>query len=437
MDSMTTTPESDTARISRREFFMRAQVPLTAATFFPYLNALGTEAIACGVKHKSCILLFMDGGPSHIDTFDPKPEAPDEYRGPLNVIPTSVPGIHISELFPHFARQIHHAAIIRSMSTPENDHHRGRYHLHTGYRPLGGGLVHPSIGSIAFKELRTTELDIPGYIHLNDGNIRGCAPGYLGPRYQVLIARDGKVANANSSVSPNVFSARLELLTDLDERFHEEHAFSATEAHTTLREQTVRVMNSRHLAAFDISAESASLRKDYGNTRFGDACMRARRLVEAGVPFIEVNSTGRWDHHGNLYQQIPSVAGEVDRGMAELVRDLHDRGMLEHTLVIWMGEFGRTPKLNGGSDSGRDHYSKAWSIVLAGGGIKGGQVIGRTDRLASTVEERPVSVSDLMATICKIVGIDPKKEYNAPGSRPIPVVASQSEEPKPIVELFG
>jgi uncharacterized protein (DUF1501 family) len=401
-------------------------------------------AVGAGRKHKACIVLFMDGGPSHKDTFDMKPGTPD--AGELKPIKTSVPGVQVCELFPETAKQMRHAAVLRSMSTPENDHIRARYHLHTGYRQRAGGLVYPALGAIASHELSEAKSPLPGYVYArgSGGRSYGTASGFLGARYQPLVVHhaDRGLANSKPAVPVETFDRRVKLLGDLEYLFNAQSSGTAARAHTTTFEQSVALMRSAEVAAFDLSREPAAVREAYGNNDFGDGCLLARRLVETGVPFVEVSSGG-WDHHGGIYNRkkgggregIHRMAGEVDRGMAALIADLKNRGMLDDVLVVWMGEFGRTPKINKGA--GRDHYSKAWSTVLAGGGIRGGQVIGRTDAEGAEVVDRPISAIDFMATVCRIVGIDPNKELPSPGARPIPIVDNQ-QKVKPLVvsELF-
>jgi len=425
---------------SRRSFLQLSAAGVCANSACGWLDAVAAEVGHNRGKYKSCIVLFMDGGPSHKDTFDLKPGTQD--AGPLLPIATSVPGIQISELFPHFARQMHHAAIVRSMSTPENDHLRARYHLHTGYRQRVGGLVYPALGALAAHETSRPDTTLPPYVLAMDGGGRtyGTASGFLGPEYQPLaVAHAARgLENAAPSTAAPEFNAQFDLLVSLERDFQARHNSAAVRAHATTVERAVRLMRTEQLKAFDLSAEPPRSREAYGSSRFGEGCLLARRLVEAGVPYIEVNSGG-WDQHGRIYTDmqrgIRPLAAQVDAAMSALVADLNSRGLLESTLVVWMGEFGRTPKLNKGV--GRDHYSKAWSTVLIGGGIRGGQTIGRTDTEGATVDERPVTVVDFMATVCKILGIDYTKQLPSPGNRPIPIVDVQSQKPLLITELIG
>jgi uncharacterized protein (DUF1501 family) len=424
---------------SRRRMLKVSIAGLLGGTASGWFDRIAARAAESG-RGKSCILLWMDGGPSHKDTFDMKPGS--EHAGELKPIATSVAGIQISEVFPHFARQMQHAAILRGMSTPENDHFRARYHMHTGYRSRVGGVVYPSLGAIAAHELGSPEFPLPNYVLSLDGGGRsyGTASGFLGPRHQPLVVKNSTrgVENSKPPLPVEAFDRRVELLASVEQQFEQAYRVPAATAHATTVERAVEMMRSEQLTAFDLAHEPASQAEAYGSSTFGQGCLLARRLVEAGVPFVEVSSGG-WDSHSRIYSDarrgIRGLAEQVDRPMSALIADLSSRGLLEDTLVIWMGEFGRTPHINQGA--GRDHYSKAWSTVLAGGGIRGGQTIGRTDAQGATVDDRPVSTVDFMATICQILGIDHNKELPSPGGRPIPVVDNQTQTPAVVTELFA
>lgn len=443
--------------LARRGFFRRGGACLAGVAMSSWLGELALRAAIVGKRPKRCILLWMDGGASHLDTFDPKPGAPSGVRGPLKAIGTDTPGVQISELFPAMARQMKHAAILRSMSTVEGDHLRARYYLHTSYRQTAGTLVHPSLGAVLSKELGRSDFPLPNYVLLKDGSGRsyGTAAGFLGPRRQPLVVGDieGGVKYSKPRVKEAEFEQRLELWREMERDFAQRYATpvatathhgrqarepSAADAHRTTVERAVRMMRSAEMRRIDVSDEPARTRERYGETAFGKCCLAARRLVEAGATCVEVNSSG-WDHHGKIYTDmekgIRPLAAMVDRGMAALLSDLAERGLLESTLVCWMGEFGRTPGINAGA--GRDHHARAWSVVLAGGGIRGGQVIGKTDASGEHVLDRPVTGPDLMATIYKILDVDFTQELVGPGERPIPIVANQKAAPKPVEELWG
>jgi hypothetical protein len=404
---------------TRREMMQLSAAGLTSFSFSNWLPVLAANAAATQQRTKSCILLWMDGGPSHKDTFDLRPGT--DQGGPYQNIDTNVSGIRISEHFPQFAQLANHAAIIRSMSTAEGAHARAKYNLHTGYREGQGGVVYPSLGSIAAKEIGNAESPLPNFVSV--GN-RSFGSGFLGARHQPLVVNDAArgVENLRSSVQETQFNGRLGLLDDLENNFHRTHQDGLGIAHRTTVQRAVTLMRDQGAAAFDLSREPQASRAGYGTSKFGEGCLLARRLVEAGVSFVEV-TLGGWDTHQNNFERVQQLSGQVDAGMSQLIKDLRDRGLLDSTLVIWMGEFGRTPRINTRGDKpGRDHYPRAWSSVMVGGGIRGGQVIGRTDAEAATVVERPVNTLDFMATVCRVLGIDANKQNHTPNGRPIRIV---------------
>lgn len=417
--------------LSRRDFFKLTTAGVLVPSFSGWMNVLASRAAEAGVKHKSCILLWMEGGASHKDTFDLKPGTKD--AGEFKPIPTSVPGVQISEHFPQVAKLMHHGAILRGMSTGEGAHGRARYYLHTGYKEGVGGLVYPSIGSIAAAEIGRPELPLPNFISV--GN-RSYGSGFLGAKHQPLVVNDPSkgVENLKPLVEVTQFDKRVGLLEEMEKGFFKEYnATSGTDHQTTYR-RAVELMKSKEAKALDLSLEPASSRAAYGSNKFGEGCLLARRLVEAGVAFVEV-TLGGWDTHQDNFDRVKRLSGTVDPAMSTLITDLKTRGLLDNTLVVWMGDFGRTPKINSrGAKPGRDHYPRAWSTVMMGGGIKGGQVIGRTDKEGAVVEEHPISTLDFMATICKATGIDYTKKNVAPGGRPIGIVDKGA---KPIDKLFA
>jgi hypothetical protein len=417
--------------LSRRDWFKLSAAGFMTSSLSGWLDVLAAYAAGSGGKHKACILLWMDGGPSQKDTFDMKPNT--ENAGDLKPIPTSVPGIQISEHFPKLAKLMQHAAILRSMSTGEGAHGRAKYYLHTGYREGQGGLVYPSIGSIVSAELGRPEWPMPNFVSI--GN-RSYGAGFLGARHQPLVVNDPArgVQNLRPSVDNREFGDRVGLLEQMEQGFFRTYQAPTIGDHRTTYHRAVQLMRSREAKAFDISLEPAAVREAYGHTRFGEGCLLARRLVEVGVPFIEVTLPG-WDTHQNNTERVQKLSAQADPAMAALIHDLKSRGLLDNTLVVWMGEFGRTPKINKrGAKPGRDHYPRAWSTVLMGGGIRGGQVIGRTDKEGAVVEDRPISAIDFMATICKVLGIDYTKQNSTPIGRPIRIAEKGAT---PIKELFG
>jgi hypothetical protein len=417
---------------SRRAFLQT--LPAGLALGSGWLRTLAAHAEASVLTApKSCILLWMTGGPSHIDTFDLKPEAPDNVRGEFQSIATSVPGIQISEHFPRLSERMKYITVVRSMTTPESDHRLASYHVHTGYQQRAGGLSFPALGAIASAELGGPKFALPSYVVVGTGSRAGTTSGFLGQRHQPLYVSDPirGVEYVAPLVDNQRFDRQLDLLRKLERSFYSRYQAPASQAHAIALDASERLMRAPELKAFDLSLEKR--RDAYGETTFGQGCLLARRLVEAGVPFIEVNMRqADWDTHQQNFPRTKALSLEVDTALAALLDDLHDRGLLQRTLVIWMGEFGRSPQITGGG--GRNHHSKAWSSLLIGGGAKGGQVIGKTDRTATEVVERPVPIVDFLATVCRLLGVDYAKENHPPGiNRPVRVV---DKDENPIAEVL-
>ncbi len=329
---------------------------------------------------RGCIILWMNGGPSQLDTFDPKPGD----VGLFKAIDTNVKGLQFSETLPLLAKKANHLAVIRSMTHREGDHNRGTHLMHTA-QPQGGALAYPRLGSVLAREIGSQLTTVPRYVCIDSANF---GSSFLGDGYAPL-----HVGSKNQFQLPPADAAPT-LPND-----------AAFEAHDKENGKTQR----KNIAkAFDLADEKPATRDAYGRARFGTSCLIARRLREAGVPIIEI-TLGGWDTHGNAAVQTRQVAGQLDAAFSALLTDLRDRKLLDDTLIVWMGEFGRTPKVN--ANGGRDHYPLAFSVVLAGAGIKGGQVIGKTSNDGFQIEERPVSPAELHATIYQALGIDSAKKY--------------------------
>jgi uncharacterized protein (DUF1501 family) len=402
--------------LHRRDFLKLAAAGVTGASVSGWLGVLAARAAESKLRHKACILLWMDGGPSHKDTFDLKPGTAD--AGEFKPIKTSVAGIEISEHFPKLAPLMQHGAIIRSMSTGEGAHGRAKYYMHTGYKEGQGGLVYPSMGAIASAEIGDPSLPVPNFVSIG---ARSYGSGFLGAAHQPLIVTDPArgVENLKAAVDERQFENRVTLLEEMEKAFFKEYSATAGGAHKTTYQRAVSLMQSKEARAFDISSEPASVRDKYGATKFGEGCLLARRLVETGVAFVEV-TLGGWDTHQDNFARVKNLSATVDPAMAALISDLKERGLLDSTLIVWAGDFGRTPKINARGDKpGRDHYPRAWSTLMFGGGIKGGQVVGKTDKEGATVEDRPVNAVDFMATVCKVLGIDYTKINQTPIGRPV------------------
>jgi uncharacterized protein (DUF1501 family) len=421
--------------IRNRRDFLRLAAAGVGPSLSGWLGPLASRAAAVGKPHKACIVLWMDGGPSHIDTFDPKPDARTEVRGELKAIPTAVPGVHVSEKFPTLAGLMSDIAILRGMCTEEPDHARGRMYMHTGYRPGIGGIEYPVLGSVVSAELGDADAALPNFVVTGSPLVKHefvTTPGYLGPRHQPLALADP--ARGLDDLRPVAadFDDRVSVLKELERGFTRSRPVAVAEAHQTMVARTLRLIRSDKAKAFDVSKEPQADRAAYGETGFGRGCLLARRLVEASVPFVEVYLQN-WDTHERpVAEAAKGLMTQVDRGMGQLLRDLKDRGLLDTTLVVWMGEFGRTPQVNRGG--GRDHYSRAWATLLAGAGVRGGRVVGKTDANGASVTDRPIAARDFMATVCRALGIDAGKTIDTPGGRPVKIVEKGA---KPVDELFG
>ena len=437
--------------LSRRDWLRLSTAGFAACSMSGWLEALADQAVP-PTQGRSCILLWMAGGPSQMDTFDLKPGHPN--GGQFKAIETSVSGIKISEHLPSLAKHAEHLAIIRSMTTKEGDHSRGTYLMRNGYLPQGP-IRYPTLGSLVSKELGRPEAEIPNFVSI--GPYRFFSPqaysaGFLGSEYDPLLVGDGtagggsrddnyglKVADLEPTAADHV-SRRLELLGSLNDRFVGRHQVPLAVGHRIAYHRAVRLMQSEAGRAFNLDDEPDEIRDAYGRHRFGQGCMLARRLVERGVPFVEVTLSGvdgndmalGWDTHIDNFAAVRRLSGALDSGWSMLLQELKERGLLETTTIVWIGEFGRTPTIN--PSGGRDHFPAAWSTVLAGGGIRGGQVIGRTSPDGMTVEDRPVTVADLLGTVCMALGIDRETSNISNIGRPIKVV---DPEANPIQEALG
>jgi hypothetical protein len=413
-----------------------------------WLENLAAAAAISPERKRSCILLWMAGGPSQTDTFDLKPGHAN--GGPYKEIATSVPGIKISEHLPKIAKHMKEMVLVRSMSTKEADHGRATYYLRTGRVP-GGPIQYPPLGSFVAKELERADAELPGFVSISPSrglNSAAYAPGFLGPQYAPLIVgenarigqQQGAIAQAlrvqdldlPGDVNAQRSEARLSMLDEMEHEFLTHHPSIAAESHRTAYRRAVTMMRSSAVKAFNLEEEPAKLRDAYGRNLFGQGCLLARRLVERGVPFVEVSLNG-WDTHQQNFDQVKRLSGTLDPAWATLMDDLKDKGLLDSTLIVWMGEFGRTPKI-ATERTGRDHWAVSWSTVLAGGGIKGGQVVGKTTPDGMAIDERKVEVPDLLGTVCLALGLDPRKQNNSNVGRPIRLVEPTA---KPIKEIVA
>lgn len=377
-------------------------------------------------KDVACILIWQSGGCGQQDTFDMKPDSPIEYRGEFKPIPTKTPGIQICEHLPFTARQTDKFTILRSMRSEENNHERAINYLLTGYLPLPT-IEFPSIGSVVSERIGSRN-GLPPYVAV-PGTFPSYGAGYLGGDHNPYNAGDpntpgyrARDLSLSSEVDWSRLGNRRKLLEHMDAKFRVIESSRGFDSMDPYYEKAYSLLSSpKAKEAFDIEAEPDALRERYGRTPVGQGCLLARRLIEGGVRFVTVAKGWlNYDTHGNNFNTMKKLLlPEFDMAFAALLQDLHDRGMLETTLVLAMGEFGRTPRVN--SAAGRDHHSDCWSIAIAGAGIEGGRALGATDRFAAEVTELPVEPEDLIYTLYTVFGIDPTYEYDTPLRRPVKV----------------
>jgi hypothetical protein len=421
--------KSPTLTITRREALFAA----TGLLLKPRPASAQAPAPAAG-KAKSVIQIWMWGGPAHLDTFDPKPDAGSDYCGPLNSpIETNVSGIRISELLPLLARQADKYSLIRSMTHGVNAHETASYTVQTG-RPSGGRDVYPSIGAVVslFKGYNAGYKGlIPPYIVLTEPQGRFSEAGFLGSRYkpfatggdpaQARFAVEGVVAQGITDQRQRDRRAYLHQLDTLGQ------AMQGSAEVTAMRDaenQAYELILGDAGKVFDLAQEKDELRDRYGRTTFGQSCLVARRLVERGVPYITINYKGGWDTHKQNFQVMRQRLPQMDKGLATLLEDLSQRGLLDSTIVWWNGEFGRTPKISWEApwNGGRNHWGACFGALLAGGGFAGGHVLGESDARGEEVKSRPVSPADLIGTIYRQLGIDPAARLPHPAGVRTPVL---------------
>ncbi len=432
---------------SRRDLLRSAVGAALGVSWSGWFPAL-SRAAASARSGRACILLWMNGGPSQTDTFDPKPGHAN--GGPIKAISTSVPGLQISEYLPGLAREMNDLAIIRSMTSREGDHGRASDLMLTGFRPQPG-TDYPSLGSLLSQELGDPASELPNYISLSPSRFgQAGGPGFLGPSHAPLVVTgdsDDPRARANlvienlappAGVDAPALRNRFQLLSAMESEFAGRYRSEASRVHWANVERAARMIESQAKQAFELEEEPLEVREAYGRNRFGQGCLLARRLVERGVSFVEVTLAGApgaavgWDTHADNFNTVRALCEVLDPAWSTLMRDLRERGLLNTTLVVWMGEFGRTPQIN--PTTGRDHFPNAWSTVLGGAGIKGGQAIGDTGPDGAAVVDRPVTVPEFYATICAALGVDHEKDNYTPEGRPIGIV---DEGGRPIGELVG
>jgi len=422
--------------ISRRDVLKVGALGFFGLALPDFLALRTANAATAGLKAESVILLWLSGGPSHVDTFDPKPDAVSEIRGEFAAIDTNVSGIRLSEHLPKTAQVMDKVALVRSLTSNIAAHEQASQYLLTGYKPLPT-LDYPSYGAVAAKELGVRH-SLPPYVAIPDVARAGQA-GFIGAGYNAFTVPDPSAPNYRvqdinlpRSVDAARLSRRQMFTRKMNDRFDNTLPDPNVHSVDTFYERAYDLVNSNDAKkAFDIETEDSKLRELYGKSTYGQGCLLARRLVEAGARFVTV-SKGGWDTHQNNFQSLKGrLLPELDQAYAGLLTDLSQRGMLDKTLVLLMGEFGRTPKIN--TRGGRDHWSRCRFVAFAGAGVRGGQVIGKSDKDGMTPEERPVSVEDVATTIYSALGIDYNKQYVTPTGRPIHIATGG----EPIKELWG
>jgi len=438
-------------RSSRRQWLQAASLSLAGVSASGWFPLLANELAADPKRRRHCILLWMTGGPSQTDTFDMKPGHAN--GGEFKEVATKAPGLRFSEHLPKLGQMADRLAVVRSLSTKEGDHGRGTYVVRTGQKPQGP-VQYPAIGSSLSKALGRADDAVPHYVSVSPYrafNQAAYSPGFLGPRYAALTvgATDGaqqaaaaggyaelKVDDLIPGVEKSQFAGRVDLWRAMEARFVANHRGPAPAAHQTVYERALKLMDSSAAKAFDLSEEPPGVRDAYGRGRFGQGCLMARRLIESGVSFVEVtlgsvaDNTFGWDTHQNNFNAVKALSGELDNGWGTLMKELDERGLLESTTILWIGEFGRTPTIN--MQAGRDHFPAAWSCVFAGGGIKGGQAFGKTSDGGEEVKEGKVDVPEILSTLCAAVGVDPEEKNVSEQGRPIKIA-----DGKPIREILA
>ncbi|MEC9091485.1 MAG: DUF1501 domain-containing protein [Planctomycetota bacterium] len=421
---------------SRRQFVANAAKCWLGLGTLPLVPASAKGDSKSGIQPggtaKRVIYLYMSGGMTHLDTFDTKPGS--ETQGPCESINTSVPGVQISEYFPKLAKQMHHVAAINSLSSTQGAHQQGRYFMHTSYF-VRGTIKHPDLGGWTSYFLGKEKGNLPGNVKIG-GSSSGLGGGFLESKYSALPIGDPEAGLQNSKLPRGIdgdrFARRINRAKEMNQKFLDRYNDKQVRAYSGMYDEAVKVMKSEDLGAFDLSLEKTDVRNQYGMGRFGQACLLARRLVESGVRFVEVDNGG-WDTHTDNFGRVETKGRELDQALATLISDLEQRDLLKDTLIVLATEFGRTPKIVTERQNGRNHYPKAFSGLLIGGGIQGGIKYGKTDKEGREVEENPVEVPDFNATIGYALGLPLEKDVFSPSRRPFRV----AHKGKPITALFS
>jgi len=414
---------------TRRQFMLRTAKTALGVSLLPVSSQLAkaAEKGASGGKAKHVIYLYMQGGMSHIDTFDPKEGATKGFK---DAIKTKADGMQLGGYMEKLATQADKIALVRSMTSKTGVHEQGNYLMHTGYDPRGT-IVHPSMGAWATHFLGRASKTLPDSVTIGGGSGHPGA-GFFPPAISPIpiSSAEAGLQNVRPTASEGQFQKRIEMMNEFDAAFRNKFKSSEVKAYTEFYDETLSLMKSEDLKAFDLKKEDQATRAKYGMNAFGQGCLLARRLVENGVRFVEVQ-TGGWDMHNYVDDAMARTGGGMDQAFAALLEDLASKGLLESTLVVLGSEFGRTPDIN--ENSGRDHYPKVFTTVFAGGGVKGGYVHGASDPEGREVADKQVTVQDFLSSIGYAMGLPVDEVVMSPSNRPFTV----ADKGKPVLELFA
>ncbi len=414
--------------LSRRFFLGACASAVTGAAHLPWLRQLSATEASHSAPVKHVILLWLNGGPATIDLWDLKPA--HKNGGPFREISTATPGVRISEHLPRLARHTENIAIVRSMQSREGDHNRAAHLIRTGYVPQAG-IDFPSAGALVTSRIAGAGGLLPGYISITPPVARDLpGNGFLGPASAPMyVGKNAKavsdlvVKDLRPSEGEPAAPGQMQLLKEWNRGFVASHRHPLASQFESAANRAIGAMHPQAVAAFDLTAEADRDRARYGAGVFGQGCLLARRLVERGVSFVEVSLDG-WDTHSDNFNRVRTLTQQLDAAFASLLEDLSSRSMLESTLIVCMGEFGRTPTIN--RNQGRDHWPGVWAAVLAGGGVGRGQVVGKTSKDGAQVESQPYAPPDLIATICHAAGIDHTLQNQSNVDRPIRIAAPEA-----------
>lgn len=437
---MNPTDPTRSDELTRRHFMNMAARSCLGVRVMPYLGGMaalmsradGAASDAIG-RAQHVIYLFMSGGMSHIDTFDPKPKKKN-VMGPTETIASRADGVQVGSYLPKTAGVMDKVCVINSMTSTNGAHEQGQYILHTSYT-LRGTIKHPSMGAWVMKLAGRINNEIPGYVAINTSPEHSSG-GFFGATFGAapIGSPDEGLQDSHrpNEVSEENFERRLKLADKLNQRFHSQFPNADVKAYQSLYQEAIKLMKSEDLKAFDLGGESGATRKLYGESRFAQGCLLARRLVEHGVRFVEVQ-LGGWDTHYDNFTAVEGRCSEFDQAFPALLKDLEAKGLLDKTLVVVGTEFGRTPEIKAEHNNGRDHHPAAFTCLLAGGGVKGGFKYGETDSKGSRVRKNPVEIPDFNATIAYALGLPHDEVHTSPSKRPF----RMADEGSPVKELFA